>query len=49
MLVREPAQRADAQELLKHPFLKKASDPQVLSALTRNSNTLENNNNKTQH
>ena len=33
MLVRDPSQRATAAELLHHPFLKNAGDPQTLTAL----------------
>ncbi|XP_056119451.1 serine/threonine-protein kinase PAK 4 [Rhinichthys klamathensis goyatoka] len=35
MLVRDPAQRATAQELLKHPFLSKAGPPSCIVPLMR--------------
>lgn len=35
MLVRDPAQRATAQELLKHPFLTKAGPPSCIVPLMR--------------
>lgn len=35
MLVREPAQRATASELLKHPFLTKAGPPSCIVPLMR--------------
>lgn len=35
MLVREPSQRATAQELLRHPFLKLAGPPSCIVPLMR--------------
>ena len=35
MLVRDPAQRATAAELLHHPFLNSAGDPQILVPFMR--------------
>lgn len=35
MLVRDPAQRATATELLKHPFLRQAQNPSILIPLMR--------------
>ena len=35
MLVRDPAQRATAAELLHHPFLRQAGDPSLLVPLMR--------------
>lgn len=35
MLVRDPAQRATAQELLQHPFLRQAGNPVLLVPLMR--------------
>lgn len=35
MLVREPAQRATASELLKHPFLAKSGPPSCIVPLMR--------------
>ncbi|XP_052431902.1 serine/threonine-protein kinase PAK 4 [Carassius gibelio] len=39
MLVRDPAQRATAQELLKHPFLSKAGPPSCIVPLMRQNRT----------
>lgn len=35
MLVRDPAQRATAAELLQHPFLRQAQSPSILIPLMR--------------
>jgi len=37
MLVRDPAQRATAAELLQHPFLRQAGTPALLVPLMRGS------------
>ena len=37
MLVRDPAQRATATELLQHPFLRQAQSPSILIPLMRGS------------
>lgn len=39
MLVRDPAVRATAAELLNHPFLRQAGPPSLLVPLMRNTNT----------
>lgn len=38
MLVRDSSQRATAQELLNHPFLREAGNPSVLVPLMQNLN-----------